>query len=131
MERVSPHAGGGNFLVAWQLSVCFKPQLNHGKPPYEFGPVSQPFPHICYELWFLRVHKAARGSCRLQIFWSRMVSIFAVIESVRPIPYINDILITKGKMFNEHLTMLKKLSYEWVIPDSKSMQRRANSSARQ
>ncbi len=42
------------------------------------------------------------------IFQSRMVSVFADMRHDKPIPYINNILISVGKMFEEHLAVLEE-----------------------
>ncbi len=42
------------------------------------------------------------------IFQSRMVSFFADMGPDKPVPYINDILISAGKTFEEHLALLKE-----------------------
>ncbi len=46
------------------------------------------------------------------IFQSRMVSVFAYMGPDKPIPYIKDILISAGKTFKEHLTIME----ETLIP---------------
>jgi hypothetical protein len=42
------------------------------------------------------------------IFQSRMVSVFADMGTDKPVPYINDILISAGKTFKEHLVLLEE-----------------------
>jgi hypothetical protein len=42
------------------------------------------------------------------IFQSRMVSVFADMGPDKPVPYINNILISAGKTFEEHLTLLEE-----------------------
>ena len=41
------------------------------------------------------------------IFQARMVSVFASMGENRPSPYIDDILLTKGATFEEHLNLLE------------------------
>jgi hypothetical protein len=42
------------------------------------------------------------------IFQSRMVSVFADMGPDKPIPYIDNILISAGKIFKEHLAILEE-----------------------
>jgi hypothetical protein len=42
------------------------------------------------------------------IFQSRMVSVFADMGPDKPVPYINDILISAGNTFKEHLALLEE-----------------------
>ncbi len=43
------------------------------------------------------------------IFQSRMVSVFADMGPDKPIPYINNILISSRKTFKEHLAILEEI----------------------
>jgi hypothetical protein len=42
------------------------------------------------------------------IFQSKIVSLFADMGPDKPVPYIDDILISAGKTFKEHLTLLEE-----------------------
>ncbi len=43
------------------------------------------------------------------IFQSRMVSVFVDMGLDKPVPYIDNILISAGKTFKEHLTLLEEM----------------------
>ncbi len=120
--------------VGWWLCVCYKSWLKHGIPPHEFGSVGTWHPHSCNVLWFLQMHDIdiANGShaCyrHSTVKWSLSLQLRDLKSKLQTLMISS---LPRGK----HLKSIsqsswRKLSYNWVMPDSKLMQKRAISSAR-
>ena len=65
---------------------------------------------ICFPFGFYEPLVLPKGITPVtDIFQARMVSCFASMRDQKPNPYLDDILHTKGKTFEEHLTILAEV----------------------